>query len=112
MSAEPKTGRRASVTLLEALVLLTLICGLVWLIAWGAERTKRQAERSHAMKALREAGFILVLDQKDHVARSGDLAGARFEHPMIRSVGTHFERQLLEQIALFDEIHVLQMPNS
>lgn len=112
MNAETKVARRSSMTLLEGVVLLLVLSGLVWLIAWGVDRTKRQAERSHAKKVLREARFILVLDQKDHVARSDDLAGSKFERPMIRSTGTPFERQLLKQIALFDEAHVLELPNS
>jgi Leucine-rich repeat (LRR) protein len=112
MNSEIKSARRSSMTLLEGLVLFIVLCALVWLIAWGVQRTKRQAERSHAKKVLREAKFILVLDQKDHVARSTDLAGTKFEHPMMRSTGTPFERHLLKQLALFDEAHVLQLPNS
>jgi len=112
MNSEIKSARRSSMTLLEGLVLFIVLCALVWLIAWGVQRTKWQAERSHAKKVLREAMFILVLDQKDHVARSDDLAGTKFEHPIMRSTGTPFERQLLNQLALFDEAHVLQLPNS
>lgn len=112
MSAETPARRRTSITLLEGLVLLVALCGLVWLISWGVQRTKRQAVRSEARKLLKTHTFILVLDQKDHVARSDDQAGPKFERPLIQSDGRPFSMSLLEDVALFDETQILNLRNS
>jgi hypothetical protein len=112
MNAEIKSARRSSMTLLEGLALLVVLGGLVWLIAWGVQRTKKQAERSHARKVLREEGFILVLDQKDHAVRSDDLAGLTFKRPLLQSKEVPFQRELISQIALFDELQILKLRNS
>ena len=112
MNTETTTPRRSSFTLLEGLVLLLVFAGLVWLIVWAVERTKRQAERSHAKKVLRETGFVLVLDQKDHVARSDDQAGAVFTRPSLQTTSEPFDREPLSQIALLDELQDLRLRNS
>ncbi|MBC8289343.1 MAG: hypothetical protein H8E37_03410 [Planctomycetes bacterium] len=112
MSAETPARRRASITLLEGLVLLGALVGLVWLISWGVQRTKNQAMRSEARELLKGHSFILVLDQKDHVALSDSSAGSSFERPLIQSDGRPVRTVLLEDIALFDETQILKLRNS
>lgn len=68
--------------------------------------------RSEARQLLKTHTFILVLDQKDHVARSDDLAGPQFERPLIQSDGRPFSMSLLEDVALFDETQILKLRNS
>lgn len=112
MTTETRTVRRSSITLLEGVFLLGATAALVWMIAWGGDRTRKQAQRSHARKLLAEQGFILILNQKDHVAQSETRLGSTFEQPLIRSDDSPIHRGLLEDLALFDEVQSLTLRNS